>query len=43
VSLRLLRHRQAVLRKGGMLEAADALPRNWNPDIKLLGRRHGLT
>jgi hypothetical protein len=26
-----------------MLEAADALARNWNPDIKLLGKRHGLT
>jgi hypothetical protein len=39
VSVRLLRHRQGVLRKGGMLEAADALARNWNPDIRLLGKR----
>jgi hypothetical protein len=38
VSIRLLRHRQAILRKGGRHEAADALARNWNPDIKLLGK-----
>lgn len=39
VSTRLLRHRQAILRQGGMIEAADALARTWNPDIRLLGRR----
>jgi hypothetical protein len=39
LSIRLLRHRQDVLRRGGMLEAADALARSWNPDIRLLGKR----
>ncbi|WP_157619028.1 hypothetical protein [Skermanella stibiiresistens] len=38
VSARLLRHRQGVMRKSGMLEAADALARTWKPDIKLIGR-----